>query len=100
MDIPAVDSLWIDNDPRTTPTRYILVTGKPDAQNKVPCISWYDVTSGAADPRIVSNSLQRFQTLRNGHWSRTGFRPAEAGPALGYPYGYGPDAEKFTGSGS
>lgn len=98
MNIPAVDSLWIDNDPRSMLTRYILVTGPVNAQGKVPCISWYDITGGASDPRVTNNSLKRFQPNANGYWSRTGFRPAEAGPKLGYPYGYGPDAAKFTGS--
>lgn len=101
MTIPPVDSLWIDNDPRpSAATRYVLVTGPPDVRNKVPCLSWYDLTGGAADARPVSNGVQRFQPLRNGSWSRTGFRPADHPPVLGFPYGFGPDASKFTGSGS
>lgn len=99
MDIPAVDSLWIDNDPRIGLVRYILVTGAP-VDGKVPCVSWYDLPMGAADPRFVKNGVKRFQPTNAGHWSHTGFRPAEAGPKLGYPSGYGPDAENFTGSGS
>lgn len=98
MDIPEVGSLWIDNDPRLSMTRYALVTGLPDGRDRVPCITWYDITGGAADPRVTNNGLKRFQPQTNGFWSRTGYRPAEAGPKLGYPHGYGPDAEPFTGS--
>jgi hypothetical protein len=98
MTAPEVDSLWIDNDPRTTLTRYVLVTGPPDGKGKVPCISWYDLTGGTHDARPSKNRIERFQPQRNGNWSHSGFRPAEAGPALGYPYGYGPDADQFTGS--
>jgi hypothetical protein len=100
MDIPAVDSLWIDNDPRSARVRYVLVTSTPDDRDKVQCLSWYDVAGGTHEARPSKSSIQRFQPLSNGHWSRTGFRPAEAGPVLGYPYGYGPNAEQFTGSGS
>jgi hypothetical protein len=100
MNIPEVGSLWIDNDPRGTLVRYVLVTGVPDGQDKVQCISWYDIAGGASDPRRIRNSIKRFQPQANGFWSRTGFRPAEAGPVLGYPHGYGPDAEPYVGSGS
>jgi len=98
MDIPAVDSLWIDNDARLSMTRYVLVTGKPDSQDKVQCITWYDVPGGTRAPRPTKNNLRRFQPSSTGHWSHTGFRPAEAGPKLGYPDGYGPDAEPYVGS--
>lgn len=98
MDIPKIDSLWIDNDPRTTLVRYILVTGEPGALDKVACISWYDIAGGAAVARVTNNHLKRFQPSSTGHWSRTGFRPAEVGPVLGYPQGYGPDAEPYVGS--
>lgn len=97
---PEVDSLWIDNDSRLAMTRYVLVTGRPDAQDKVPCLSWYDIAGGAGNPRPSRSSLQRFQALSNGGWSRTGFRPADNPPVLGYPHGYGPEAEQFAGSGS
>jgi hypothetical protein len=97
MNIPAVDSLWIDNDPRNGRVRYALVTGPP-VDDKVQCITWYDVAGGAREARPTKSNLKRFQPSSTGNWSRTGFRPAEAGPALGYPYGYGPDAEQYTGS--
>jgi hypothetical protein len=99
MTTPEVDSLWIDNDPRLSMTRYVLVTSLPDGRDKVQCLSWYDVAGGTRDARPSKSSVKRFQPLANGFWSKTGFRPAEAGPALGYPHGYGPDAEQYTGSG-
>lgn len=99
MNIPEVDSLWIDNDPRLSMTRYALVTGPP-VDGRVQCITWYDIAGGVRDPRPTKNSLKRFQASSTGRWPSTGFRPAEAGPALGFPAGYGPDAEQFTGSNS
>ena len=100
MNIPAVGSIWIDNDPRISITRYVIVTSEPNRLGKVQCISWYDVAGGTRDARLVSNNIKRFQASSTGRWSTTGFRPTAAGPVLGYPhgYGYGPDAEPYTGS--
>jgi len=100
MYTPEIDSLWIDNDPRNSRgVRYALVTGERFG-GKVPCVTWYDVAGGATTPRVTHNNIQRFRQLSGGGWSRTGFRPAEHPPVLGYPHGYGPDAEPYVGSDS
>jgi hypothetical protein len=83
MEIPAVDSLWIDNDPRVEPTRFIQVLSAPDSQDRVECRTWYDESIGTA--RTAKLAVKRFQQLAGGTWSKTGYRPADREPEHGRP---------------
>ncbi len=59
----SVGSLWQDNDPRTTPARYLRVTAIEG--DKAVCEAWYDRPGSQA--RTVRIRLDRFKPISTGY---------------------------------